>query len=74
MIKKQDISQNASPYEFYGKLPLSKAIPLGLQHVMAMFVGNLTPLIIICGACGIAAEEAAAHMEALKAEKLAEKD
>ena len=27
-------------------------IPLGLQHVLAMFVGNLTPLLIICGACG----------------------
>lgn len=36
-----------------GKLPLSQAIPLGLQHVLAMFVGNLTPLLIITGACGI---------------------
>ena len=24
-------------YDFYGKLPLCKAIPLGLQHVLAMF-------------------------------------
>ena len=32
-------------------LPLKQAIPLGLQHVMAMFVGNLTPLLIITGAC-----------------------
>ena len=61
-------------FQLDGKMPLKQAIPLGLQHVLAMFVGNLTPLIIICGACGIAAEEAAAHMEALKAEKLAEKD
>ena len=29
------------------------AIPLGLQHVLAMFVGNLTPLLIITGVCGI---------------------
>lgn len=42
-------------YEFQGKLPLKQAIPLGLQHVMAMFVGNLTPLLIITGACGIGA-------------------
>ncbi len=42
-----------SPYTFEGKLPLAQAIPLGLQHVMAMFVGNLTPLIIIMGACGL---------------------
>lgn len=45
----------SSPYEFEGKLPLKQAIPLGLQHVLAMFVGNLTPLIVICGACGIGA-------------------
>ncbi len=44
----------SSPYEFEGKLPLSQAIPMGLQHVMAMFVGNLTPILIISGACGIA--------------------
>lgn len=41
-------------YQFEGKMPLSKAIPLGLQHVLAMFVGNLTPILIIGGACGIA--------------------
>lgn len=41
-------------YDFYGKLPLRKAIPLGLQHVLAMFVGNLTPLLIITGACDLA--------------------
>lgn len=40
-------------YQFHAKMPLSKAIPLGLQHVLAMFVGNLTPLLIITGACGI---------------------
>jgi uracil-xanthine permease len=44
-----------SPYEFYGKIPTGKAILYGLQHVLAMFVGNLTPLIVICGACGIGA-------------------
>lgn len=47
--------KTGSPYTFEGKLPLKEAIPLGLQHVLAMFVGNLTPLIVICGACGIGA-------------------
>lgn len=42
-------------YDFYGKLPLRQAIPLGLQHVLAMFVGNLTPLLIITSACGLTA-------------------
>lgn len=45
----------SSPYEFEGRLPLKEAIPMGLQHVMAMFVGNLTPILIIGGACGITA-------------------
>ena len=46
--------ENKGPeYDFYGKLSLKKAIPLGLQHVLAMFVGNLTPILIITGACGI---------------------
>ena len=40
-----------SPYDFEGKIPLKQAIILGLQHVLAMFVGNLTPVLIITGAC-----------------------
>lgn len=46
-------SEMGTPYTFYGKLPLKQAIPLGLQHVLAMFVGNLTPLLIVLGACGL---------------------
>ncbi len=46
-----------SPYELNGRLPLRTAIPLGLQHVLAMFVGNLTPLIIIMGTCKIATDD-----------------
>lgn len=32
--------------------PLGKAIPLGIQHVLAMFASNVTPAIIIAGAAG----------------------
>ena len=42
-----------SPYELDGRIPLRTAIPLGLQHVLAMFVGNLSPLLAIMGICGI---------------------
>ena len=41
-----------SPFQFEGRIPLKQAIPMGLQHVLAMFVGNLTPILIITGACG----------------------
>ncbi|MDO4475237.1 MAG: solute carrier family 23 protein [Lachnospiraceae bacterium] len=57
MDKKSKLHPSA--YEFEGKMPLKQAIPLGLQHVLAMFVGNLTPLLIITGACGIAGGELA---------------
>ena len=63
---KQSQSKSGSPYEFYGKIPLRQAIPLGLQHVLAMFVGNLTPILIICGACGISATSGDAELAALQ--------
>ena len=50
------MKKNSTPYDFEGRIPLSQAIPLGLQHVMAMFIGNLTPLIIVMGLCGLTAD------------------
>lgn len=32
--------------------PMAVAVPLGLQHILAMFVSNVTPAIIIAGAIG----------------------
>ena len=32
--------------------PLAQAVPLGIQHILAMFVSNVTPAIIIAGAAG----------------------
>ena len=54
---KNNFTMSEEAYKLDGKMPLSQAIPLGLQHVLAMFVGNLTPLLIITGACGIAGGE-----------------
>ena len=50
------MKKNSTPYDFEGRIPLSQAIPLGLQHVLAMFIGNLTPLIIVMGLCGLTAD------------------
>ena len=44
-------------FSFEGDMSLAQAVPLGLQHVLAMFVGNLTPLLIVTGACGLAGAE-----------------
>ena len=34
-------------YTLDGKVPLLKAIPFGLQHILAMFVANIAPIIIV---------------------------
>ncbi len=41
--------KKGSIYELEGRVSLNKAIPLGIQHVLAMFLGNISPLIIVCG-------------------------
>ena len=44
-------------YQLNGRVPLDKAIPFGLQHVLAMFVANLAPITIIAGAAGLSPEQ-----------------
>ncbi|MDR1379464.1 MAG: purine permease [Synergistaceae bacterium] len=40
-------------YNLDGRVPLGKAVPFGLQHVMAMFLPNIAPIIIIATASGL---------------------
>lgn len=42
-------------YKLDGKVPVGKAIPFGLQHILAMFVANIAPILIVAGACGLSA-------------------
>ena len=51
---KKNAAGYTSEYELEGRSPLGKAILLGMQHVLAMFVGNLTPILVIGGMCGLA--------------------
>ena len=46
-------------YTLDGQVPLLKAIPFGLQHILAMFVANLTPITIIAAAGGLSQAEIA---------------
>ena len=41
-------------YQLDGRVPIGEAIPFGLQHVLAMFVSNITPIIILANVVGIA--------------------
>lgn len=46
-------------YTLDGRVPLLRSIPFGLQHVLAMFVANIAPIMIVAGACGLSAAETA---------------
>lgn len=45
-MDKNDV-QLENVYRLDGRVPLSKAIPFGLQHVLAMFIANLAPIFLI---------------------------
>ena len=45
-------------YQLEGRVPIGKAIPFGLQHILAMFVSNLAPITIIAGAAQPALSQA----------------
>ena len=46
-------------YKLDGRVPVGKAIPFGLQHILAMFVANIAPIIIVAGACGLSDNDVA---------------
>ena len=58
MNKRENCSVN-NIYKLDGRVPVLKAIPFGLQHILAMFVANLTPITIIAAAGGLAQDEIA---------------
>ena len=49
----------ANIYRLDGQVPVMKAIPFGLQHILAMFVANLTPITLIAAAGGLKQAEIA---------------
>ena len=51
-------------YELDGKISFEKAIPFGLQHVLAMFVANIAPILIVAGAVKLSTEETGALVQA----------
>lgn len=51
--KKSNVSID-NIYQLDGRVPISKAIPFGLQHVLAMFVSNLVPVLIVCSSACVA--------------------
>ena len=50
-------------YTLDGKVPLLKSIPFGLQHVLAMFVANIAPIMIVTAASGLSTQETASLIQ-----------
>ena len=50
-------------YRLDGRVPHLKAVPFGLQHILAMFVSNLTPITIIAAAGGLSQAEVAVLLQ-----------
>lgn len=50
-------------YELDGKIPVGKAVPFGLQHILAMFVANIAPILIVAGVIKMPVEQSAALVQ-----------
>jgi len=50
-------------YSLDGKVPFLKSIPFGFQHVLAMFVANIAPIMIVTGASGLSTQETASLIQ-----------
>ena len=50
-------------YELDGKISVSKAGPFGLQHILAMFVANIAPILIVAGVVKMPVEQSGALVQ-----------
>ncbi len=52
-MREKKIADVSNIYKLDGRVPVAKAVPFGLQHILAMFVANIAPILIVAGACGL---------------------
>lgn len=50
---------NNNVFQTEGRVPLLQALPFGMQHILAMFVANITPIIILANVAGLPQEQSA---------------
>ena len=50
-------------YSLNGRVPIAKSIPFGLQHILAMFVANIAPILIVGAASGLSTAELASLIQ-----------
>lgn len=54
---KQSNLKSTSIYDLDGVPPLRQAFPLGMQQLLAMFVGNIVPMLLVSSAAGLSADQ-----------------
>ena len=60
MKEKENITASVSNiFKLDGRVPVSKAIPFGVQHVLAMFVANIAPILIVTNVAGLSEDQKA---------------
>ena len=57
------MKENDAIYRLKEDIPFQKAVPFGLQHVLAMFVANIAPILIVAGAVKMSPEESGALVQ-----------
>ena len=53
------MDRDSALYTLDGRISIAKALPYGIQHILAMFVANISPVMIISAACGLASSDIA---------------
>jgi NCS2 family nucleobase:cation symporter-2 len=56
-------ASNDALYELDGKIGPLRALPYGIQHILAMFVANLAPIYIVAAAAGLSQDLASALIQ-----------
>lgn len=60
MKEKENVTVSVSNiFKLDGRVPVSKAIPFGVQHVLAMFVANIAPILIVANVAGLSEDQKA---------------
>lgn len=62
-MNKTEKSSINNIYQLDGRVPISRAFPFGLQHILAMFVGNIAPILVVAGALGMNTTQSAALLQ-----------
>ena len=62
-LKNRPAASMENIYTLNGRVPFWKSIPFGLQHVLAMFVANIAPIMIVAGVSGLTTQEMASLIQ-----------